>query len=150
MELKIIKYPNDILRVKCKKIEKRDSNARITLNMMSKYIKNPKNNAIGLALPQVGIDKRGFVFQKGKSVEVVINPKILNISEDYVSTVEGCLSIDGKEGRVNRWREIIVSYRDATWKRKIVTLKDLESIIFQHEFDHLRGVLFIDYLKENK
>jgi len=150
MNLEIVQYPNDVLRQQCEKIEKNDKEVRKILGQMKKYVKNPLNGALGIALPQVGITKQGFIFRKGRNVEIVINPKILKASEDCIAIEEGCLSIEGASGRVNRRREIIVSYRDFDWKLQEFTLKDLDSIVFQHEYDHLKGKLFIDYLKDEE
>lgn len=150
MSLQIIKYPNEILRKKCEKIEKKDKEVKKMLLEMYHFVSDPKNEAAGLSLPQIGINKCGFVYWRGNKVEIVINPKILRWNHDLVSVPESCLSIDGITGRVNRRSEILVTYRNLHWEKKKVTLKNLDAIVFQHEFDHLRGVLFIDYLKNEE
>ncbi len=116
-----------------------------------KQILKPKNqndphNGLGLALPQVGVNKAGFIMRKGEQYQIAINPKILSYNDkkgkkDYV---EGCLSIPDQLWMVSRYREIKVVYRDENYNVKIEVLKGIDAEVFQHEYDHLQGVLISD------
>lgn len=98
---------------------------------------------IGLAAPQVGVSQRVIVVDTGGDVIAMINPVIEQSSGEEID-VEGCLSIPGKRGYVKRASEIVVSglQEDGTSVR--YRAEGLVARIFQHEIDHLDGVLFID------
>lgn len=112
---------------------------------------------VGIAAPQVGISRNVFLYvrveQEENEVSVAVNPNILSYSDSTICFVrDGCLSIPGFRGNSVRYQRIEVEYQDVHGKH----LKELFSgynrpdnftnIIFQHEYDHLRGVLFIDKL----
>lgn len=146
--LEIVKYPNEILRQVSKTIENNDKEAIETLLNMKKYVQNEENYAMGLALPQVGVSKRGFVAELQGKVEVVINPKILMKNGTSYDT-EGCLSVEEQnDGIVPRSKEIMVIYKDHNMKVKKKVLKGLSARVFQHELDHLDGILYMDRIKE--
>ncbi|MNJ89961.1 Peptide deformylase 1 [compost metagenome] len=147
--MEIITYPNDILREKCQLIKQTDKDIIQQLHAIKKWAASPESGAAGLALPQIGIAKQGFVFHNlfTDTYEIVINPKILKKSGTQASN-EGCLSIPGEEAMITRFKEIEVIYQMANLKSKKVVLRNKTAAIFQHEFDHLHGKLYIDYLKE--
>lgn len=107
---------------------------------------------MGLSLIQLGIAKRIFVIcyevEKGKFEEyIVINPKILRESEEmiYVEEGEGCLSINRPvDGIVPRNARIKVEYYDIDGNKITKRFREELSIVFQHEYDHLNGMLFYD------
>ena len=107
---------------------------------------------MGLSAIQVGIDKRIFVivyeYEEGKFENYVfINPKLLSTSEEliYVDGGEGCLSINREiEGIVPRNARIKAEYYDMNGNKQIIRLREELSIAFQHELDHLNGILFYD------
>lgn len=114
-----------------------------------KSILKPKNqsdfhNGLGLALPQIGVNKAGFIFRKGDHYQIVINPKILNYNKGKRDYSEGCLSIPDQSWIVSRYREIKVVYRDENYNIKTEILKGLDAEVFQHEYDHLSGILISD------
>ncbi|MDR1273586.1 MAG: peptide deformylase [Odoribacteraceae bacterium] len=114
-------------------------------------------DGVGIAAPQVGISKNIFLFMRvdlpGTPVVAAINPRIVNHPDTTVCFErDGCLSIPGVQGNSTRYPWIEVEYRD---ERGEVIRERLEgysrrgnftAVIFQHEFDHTRGVLFIDKL----
>ncbi len=112
---------------------------------------------MGLSLIQLGIAKRIFVivyeYEEGKfEIYTVINPKILSESEEkiYVSEGEGCLSINRPvEGIVPRSARINVEYYDMDGNKINKRLREELSIVFQHEYDHLDGILFYDRIDPN-
>ncbi len=101
-------------------------------------------NGIGIAAPQVGILKRLIIIDMGKGAKSYINPKILSRSDKESENEEGCLSVPGIFGMVNRSNAVTVEFIKPNGKPKKIKVKGLEAIVFQHEIDHLDGVLFID------
>lgn len=118
-----------------------------------KSILKPKNygsenhNGLGLALPQMGINKRGFIFRCGDHYEIAINPKILNYGDRGLKWYdESCLSMPDEWYRLERAYEINVVYRDINWnvKTPLSSLLHRDAEVFLHEYDHLEGVLLSD------
>ena len=109
---------------------------------------------MGLSAIQVGIDKRIFVivyeYEEGKFENYIfINPKIISQSEEmvYVDGGEGCLSINRDiEGIVPRCARVKAEYYDINGNKQTIRLREELSIAFQHELDHLNGVLFYDHI----
>ncbi len=155
MILTIIKYGSSILRKKAFDIDKGDSFWELAQNM-ALTLKNA--DGIGLAGPQVGILKNLFIIDtsplKDKVVEIVekayFNPDIIHYSENHIYYNEGCLSIPGINEDILRPDKIEVRYRDENFDWQEEILEGLVARIFQHEFDHLQGILFIDKLSALK
>jgi peptide deformylase len=112
------------------------------------------NDGIGLAAVQIGELARIIVIELPEDEEVwgsgqlfvVVNPEILKSSRDTEVGVEGCLSIPGYVGEVERASEVLVRGVDATGRRFRLRPKGFLARVFQHEIDHLDGVLYIDQL----
>ena len=102
---------------------------------------------VGLAAPQVGILKRLIVVDNRDEEEnkrfYMLNPVILEKEGEEIS-MEGCLSIPGKQGTVKRAKNIKVKYNDLTGKEKIMEAEYFLACIIQHEMDHLDGILYTD------
>ncbi len=137
---------------KTKKVIK-DSLEMLRLSQIEEYSeKYDLRPGMGLSLIQLGITKRIFVIcyeiEEGKFEEyVVINPKILTESEEmiYVEEGEGCLSINRPiEGIVPRHARIKVEYYDEEGNKITKRFREELAVVFQHEFDHLNGILFYD------
>jgi len=115
-----------------------------------------KAEGIGLAAPQVGLPIRMLVIdlavfkednpELGAFKVVMINPTLLERSEEEVSGEEGCLSIPGIHESVMRALKIKIQYFDADFKEHIEEYEGYKARVVQHEYDHLEGKLFIDYL----
>lgn len=108
---------------------------------------------VGIAAPQVGILKQIIWVQrfdkKGVPFEVYLNPKIKQYSKLTQECREGCLSIPGRMDTLNsRAYAILIEYDTPKGQRKIEMVEDFTAVIFQHEIDHLNGILYIDHLKE--
>ncbi|HJJ47185.1 MAG TPA: peptide deformylase [Methanocorpusculum sp.] len=99
---------------------------------------------VGLAAPQVGISERFFVMGEGENVRKVINPEIIQVGSAMVEMEEGCLSIPGIHKKVRRPRRITVQYQNELGDAVEEELKDFPARVFQHEYDHLNGILFVD------
>ena len=112
------------------------------------------DEGIGLAAPQIGVFKRIVVIdtvgEKKKEDELVlINPEIIS-SEGKTGINEGCLSVPGLRGHVDRFEKITVRAQNVTGEFFEKSADDLLAICMQHEIDHLNGKLFIDYLSPLK
>lgn len=108
---------------------------------------------VGIAAPQVGVlkniiwvqrfDKENFPF------EVYLNPKITSYSDKKQSVKEGCLSIPNRSDTLNsRSFNITIEYDTMQSEHKMETIEGFTSVIFQHEIDHLNGILYLDHLKK--
>jgi peptide deformylase len=101
---------------------------------------------VGLAAPQVGISKRLFVMDTHddqREPEVLINPKI-ELAEEEVELVEGCLSVPGMVGDITRFKRFALSGLDRDGNKVRLEGEGLYAQCLQHELDHLNGVLYID------
>lgn len=117
---------------------------------------SPEQDGVGIAGPQVGISRRVIAVQRfdkeGNPVEVYANPQIEETRGDKEAGSEGCLSVPGRRGKVLRWQDITISYTDPNSDRldqpRTVRedIKGFTAVIFQHEIDHLDGILYIDKL----
>lgn len=124
---------------------------------MLKHIKDPENGGVWLAAPQVWVNKRIIVVSLLKDREddnfptfIMINPEILEYSDDTEVDQEGCLSLPKEKWLVKRWHEIKLQYLDEKWAVKKLTLKGLSARIVQHEIDHLNWILFMDKVEMEK
>ncbi len=143
--LKILTYPNKILRKKSNKIKKITKKIKKNINNMfnTMYI----NNGIGLSGIQVNINKSIIIidiFKKINSKLVFINPKIIK-KKKKIKSKEGCLSIPNKYLNIIRYKYLIFKAYNLKFKKKIYYVKNLLSICIQHEIDHINGKLIIDY-----
>ena len=115
---------------------------------------------VGIAAPQVGESLAMFIVAPrpnprypdapAMEPEVVINPEIVALSGELVKGWEGCLSIPGLRGLVPRHRSIRVRYRDLDGREVERPFEDFTARIFQHEFDHLHGIVFLDRLESTQ
>jgi peptide deformylase len=155
MILPIIKYGAPVLRKKAFDIDKGDPFMEIAGNMA---LTLKQADGIGLSGPQVGILKNIFVIDtspfKDQGIDTVekayFNPVIIHYNNNEMTYNEGCLSIPGIHEDVLRPDKIEVRYRDIHFDWHEEVLDGLIARIFQHEYDHLRGVLFIDRLSTVK
>jgi peptide deformylase len=151
--LPILTLPDPVLRKKAKPVERIDAELRRLMDdMLATMYDAP---GIGLAAPQVGVLRRLIVMDPAKdeapkSPLVMINPQILERSEEMRTHEEGCLSIPDFTAEIERPARTRVSYIDREGKKREAELEGIWSTLVQHEIDHLNGVLFIDYLSRLK
>jgi peptide deformylase len=100
-----------------------------------------EHNGIGLAAPQLGINKRIFVMGNPALSFVCVNPEILH-GQGKVKDQEGCLSFPGLWLHVNRYESVNVKYYDMLGKEHVRDFNGLMARVFQHEYDHLAGICF--------
>lgn len=114
-------------------------------------VTHPEVGGVGIAAPQVGINRRIILVQRfdkeDEPFETYFNPVILSQSTETVIRDEGCLSIPGCRGPVERPDEIEIKYIHPYGNEVIETVQGFTARIFQHEIDHLNGVLYTDLLK---
>jgi len=145
---------NKFLRSQAEPVEKITPEIRELIRKMKKIMKT--NNGVGLAAPQIGVNKQIFVAEllyEGEEDGIfyaAVNPKITNVSKEKEKLEEGCLSLPKLYGEVPRAKKIQVEYLNEMGKKKRLKASGLLARIFQHEIDHLNGGLFIDKAKEIK
>lgn len=150
-KLQLVKAPDARLRIKTKPVKKINPSLLKTLADMVKLTKTFKNpEGVGLASTQVGLEESFFVAKNIKKFMMVFNPKILSSSKKTKSYFEGCLSIPTIWGEVNRHTSIKVSYLDEKGQTVTRALSGVLAWIFQHEIDHLNGILFADRVLQQK
>lgn len=140
----IVKEPDPILREVCKPVPKITPNIHKLLDDMAATMYDA--SGVGLAAPQIGILKRVIVLDPADGetgLIEMINPEIIEKSGRALGP-EGCLSIPGLQGEVNRYQKIKVKGLDRDGQEIEMEAEDFVARIFQHEIDHLNGVLFTD------
>jgi peptide deformylase len=145
MILPITAYGTDILRAKTVEAENTTETKKLVEDMLETLANT--ETGVGLAAPQVNSNKSIFLSKWGNEIIVHINPSVLKRRNKQGSLEEGCLSIPKIYGEVPGRDDIIevVSY-DINFNKQRFRLRGFESRIFQHEYDHLQGILFIDYM----
>lgn len=146
----ITHFPEEVLRKKAEPIETFDNNLQDLIDDMIETMRVAPG--VGLAAPQVGVSKRVIVVEFGseddetlpKQLYVVVNPEIEKRSEETVEGIEGCLSVPGVVGEVERAEIVTVHGRDAKGKKIRIRAQGWLARIFQHEIDHINGVLYTD------
>ncbi len=153
----IVTIPADVLRAKTRPVTKFDAELQQLIDNMIAALQ--KANGAGLAAPQVGRsiklaiietlpdeDDEGNEIEDTRELFVIINPEIYWTSRETVKGLEGCLSIPGYVGEVERAESIRVRGLDRHGRKFRRRFYDWDARIFQHEIDHLNGVLYIDKL----
>lgn len=116
-------------------------------------VNDPANPGVGIAAPQVGVMRQLIAVQRfdkaDEPFEFYVNPRIERYSDEKAIGSEGCLSVPGRSEEVSRAETIVLSYLDeATGQRVEETIDEFTAVIFQHEVDHLNGILYIDRVAE--
>jgi peptide deformylase len=152
MILPIVAYGDIMLRTICKNIDETYPNLiPLVANMVQTQI---ASNGIGLAAPQVDLPIRLFVVgypnHPQVPLKVFINPEIVSYSTETCSMPEGCLSIPGLNADVIRPESVTVRYNNPKFETIEETFDGIYARVVQHEYDHIEGKLFIDYLSDEK
>ena len=138
---------NVVLRTVSKPIQKVTAEHRRFANKMVKTMH--QQNGVGLAAPQVGKNIRLVICKlnpgtQNESIVPMVNPEIIEESKEKVDGEEGCLSLPGVWGNVERAKKIMLRYTNLKNEDRSLELSDFNARIIQHEIDHLNGVLFTD------
>ena len=117
-------------------------------------------NGAGLAAPQVGVSQRVFCvevrdnprypYKPDIDLRVLVNPEVRALSDETFESYEGCLSVPDLRGVLPRWLEVEVVYSDRDGRRVVEEVRGLSAGTFQHEQDHLDGVLFLDRVGDTR
>ncbi|WWO98764.1 MAG: peptide deformylase [Candidatus Dasytiphilus stammeri] len=148
--MRVLTYPDERLRTIAMPVTKIDTNINSIINSMfeTMYAKN----GIGLAATQVNIHQQIIVIDLSEKQDeglVLINPQLLEYS-GLISIEEGCLSIPEERAFIQRAEEVKIMALDINGKHFTLKAHSLLAICIQHEMDHLKGKLFIDYLSSLK
>ncbi len=146
--LPILIHPDPRLRKVCEPVADPTAISGLVEDMLATMYEAP---GVGLAAPQIGVNARLLVMDcSGKEEEpapmALINPEILDVSEETNEHEEGCLSIPDQYGMVTRPREVTVRWTTPDGGVREQRFEGLWATCVQHEIDHLNGKLFIDYL----
>ena len=149
---KILKFPNQDLRIKAKPVETFDDELKTLTDDMFETMHSV--DGIGLAATQIGVAKQVAVIdispEKNEPL-VIVNPAIQILdpskTEDYD---EGCLSVPGFFEKISRPSDIKLTYQDLNGKKQEIKPEGLLTKVVQHELDHLNGRLFVDHISELK
>jgi peptide deformylase len=159
--LKRTEFGNPMLRAKARKVSLKDIRSvrfkrlveRMTYTMR-------RTQGVGIAAPQVGkpfavaiIETRPTPARprlKKRGPLVIVNPKIISYSRARRHSWEGCLSLPGVRGQALRSRSVTVEYHNREGKRIVEKIRGLWAQIFQHEVDHLNGILYVDRVKRSR
>jgi peptide deformylase len=152
--LEIITSENPVLRRKAKKVHKITPQLQKLADDMVETMRAAPG--VGLAAPQVAVSERLFVAELEKSEEnpgsgklyIVFNPEYVFRSDEMVDGVEGCLSVPGYAGEVSRHHKVVVKGLDRHGNRIRIEAEGWLARVFQHEMDHLDGVLFTDRISD--
>ena len=143
---RILTEGDEILRKISRPVNEIDKRTRILLDDMAETMY--KNDGVGLAAPQVGILRRIIVIDIGEGLLELINPEIIYSEGSKIDT-EGCLSIPGRRGTVERPSKVIVQALNRKGKPIQVTGEGLMAVALCHELDHLDGILYTDKMIED-
>lgn len=147
----IVTVPDEVLRRKARKVTVFDANLQKLIDDMVETMRDAPG--VGLAAPQVGISERLIVVEYAEDDEeedapkklfVVANPEIVKASPETEKGIEGCLSIPGLVGEVERSLQVVIRGQNRRGQPVRIKAKGWLARIFQHEIDHLEGVLFTD------
>lgn len=142
------------LRKECRRISEKGLKSNEYQRLAEKMVAtvtSPEEDGVGIAGPQVGISRRIVAVQRfdkeGEPFEVYPNISISACRGEKELGFEGCLSIPGKRGEVARYRDIDITYTSVrTLRDTTESIQGFTAVIFQHECDHLDGILYTDYL----
>lgn len=165
----IVRDGHPMLRKKVSEVTEIDAQTIAELTSMREYLINSQNPevsekyslrpGVGLAAPQIGLDKRMlaiYVEDEDGNPEydyMLINPKIIShsVNETYLPGGEGCLSVDEDiEGIVQRKKRIRVKAETIDGEKIEIKAKGFLAVVLQHELDHLNGVMFYDHIDKNE
>ena len=149
--MNLLYYPNEFLAkevkhvdIKDPKIDLKEIKEKMTDIMLS-------NGGIGLSANQIGLDAKIFIMGDTKeNISLIINPKVLQHTQDTVLELEGCLSFPNVYMKIRRPKEILAEYYDESLEQKRTHVKGYGTKVFLHEWDHLHGITFKDRVSNMK
>jgi len=151
--LKILTYPDHTLRQPTNELDNIDGDVQKMIDQMASTMYDAPG--VGLAAIQVGWDKSVLIFDispsdQDRSLQVLINPRIIDQEGEIISENEGCLSVPEFKADVKRYASILVQGVDREGRPLELEAQGMLAIVLQHETDHLKGKLFIDHVSALK
>ena len=157
MRVLTVNDPADSAVLRCKSVDMdlKDLQApeyQALARRMVATVTDPSQDGVGIAGPQVGVLRRVVAVQRfdkeGEPFEVYPNIRIIAFRGEQEPGREGCLSVPGRRGEVLRWKDIDIAYTSPeTLQDTVETVQGFTAVIFQHECDHLDGVLYTDKIE---
>ena len=149
--LTVLKFPDELLRTKAKPVDNINSDIKTIVADMFETMY--AENGVGLAATQVNIHQQIVVIDVSENKEqsyVLINPEIIKRNDETLINEEGCLSVPSSYAKVERHTQVTVRALDLEGNTFELDGEELLAICIQHELDHLKGILFVDYLSPLK
>lgn len=152
MRVWTVDEPGDLEVLRAKSVDLPESEIRSELfsrlaERMLTTVQSPEQDGVGIAAPQVGLNRRVVAVQRfdkaGEPFEVYANIRIDSLWGALRSGSEGCLSVPGKRGEVSRYDSLAISWHDGRSELRD-TVGGFTAVIFQHEVDHLEGIIYTD------
>lgn len=141
--MEVLHHPSPVLKARAREIDPgADASLRDLVRAMAETMYD--ENGVGLAAPQVGVDKRVIVFDVDDRLAALCNPVITEFSTDTCVDEEGCLSVPGITVPVERSVRVVCEGQTLEGKHITLEAEDLLARVLQHEIDHLDGVLILD------
>ncbi len=156
---KLVTIPNKVLRMKSRRIGfVDDSIKKMATDMVETTLNWDHDSEIGAALAAIQIGepikltvvRNDFEDRSNHDFTTLINPEIVKHSQEKVSDIEGCLSVPGIYGRVDRYLKVKVKAQDLEGNEIRLTLEGFPARVLQHEIDHMNGIIFLDHIKSAK
>ena len=157
---RILKMGNPVLRQVASKFEKDEILSEDTKTLLENMWDTLElAGGIGLAAPQIGVSKQLAIIELSSESErypeaeasdafIIFNPQISVIDNDLQGFWEGCLSVPGLRGYVERPKKIKIDYLDEFARQQSIVLEEFLATVFQHELDHLIGMLYVDRMED--
>ncbi len=157
---KIIALPNDHLRQNSKRVGVISDDVRQTISQMEEATLDweaSRQHELGVALAAIQIDKpvriivirNNFEDKDDRSFRIFINPEITKTEGELEEDYEGCLSVADLYGKIPRYKKIRLRALDENGRQVRVKAEGFLARVLQHEIDHLKGMLFVDHIKDN-
>jgi len=140
--LEILTYPDPILRKKADDVDTITDDYHQLIEEMAEAMYD--DDGVGLAAPQIGVSKQVIVVDGGEGFMAFFNPEIIKTGDDTDTIEEGCLSLPGIRIQVERPTQITLRALNVKGETVQLEIEGLIARIFQHEIDHLNGILIID------
>jgi len=144
----------EVLKTNCSEIDPQDENVKVLIARLYKTVTDGDRAGVGIAAPQIGINRRLFLVKRFDKVnepfEFFINPQIIWYSSLLQQGEEGCLSIENRYDTVYRSMAVQLTYFDLEGNHYQEVVEGYTAVIIQHEYDHLNGILFTDRIDEQR
>lgn len=135
------------------KVRPDDPILKLFVDRLFATVRDSQSLGVGIAAPQVGVLKNIIWVQRFDKedlpFEVYLNPRIVEYSKEKREGIEGCLSIPNRKEKCLRSRWIVIEYDTLDGRQLSERVEDFTAVIFQHEIDHLNGILYLDHLVEH-